>query len=829
MVQLGLVEPLWSQESTLECLRAAQGCLPVASHKGALAAQSGREREAAKLVQHLLKSLAKQSTLEQGLQAPKVSSETEVEDIEVEDALSYEEQTLRHQSQLLQHEAAASEATQASLDQQVAMLRLKKQSLQLVLASAPDSSHPPPSSGEADALLRTIKALGSDIASDQDNIVALEQQLQLLRNSCEAVYTSNQEIEDQAATVRADIASQPVPNLEEKTAELLKADVELQDTEACLLSEVEKWQAMSDRELLLQARLQKLLLALNAAKALTGDCQQQAAAKAKDLELSQVQRENLLAQQVMIRGEERRLRSTVTQERALAQRTLAQIDASSRALQLGQSNLHSAQHSLAAEQIARKESLAADQQRLAQLQQQVEPVKKDVEVLLMEAYQNSSQGPVQAQLLAALVEDCDALEAEQAFLKRAELAHADAMRLEAAARSKASHHAAQQHHLAEEAKASIEAGRPIIKATETLSHEHQKEAIKVRHLCKLLCQQRNSSLHFAKAMREQAEREVGEQTVLQTQLNAFEALTREKGAAAAEHQAAKVRALSERNKLQQTLISVTRESRQAVEHQHLEASGAAALKAGLAADEACIHVLGNRAQATRLSTVALQKAVERQQLSAVGLRDQLGDFERVHELGVGELAAVEDAVRTLHRRQAEVDRCVHLHRRTLPNMGALDTQVAVLKTKVMLEQAHAAELSSQLELPRVQRPGAATSEPPAGEARDHAAQIRVQAQVLQQRLEAQEARLVAGTAALEEATGLADHLLDHAARHHADNHRMTAQASQVQAKLSESVRAMKAYAGEMSMYKVSLAGQKATRTSLRIQAERLTLGVQDYQ
>lgn len=50
-----------------------QGCLPVTSHKGSLAAQSGREREAAKLVQHLLKSLAKQTALEQSLPGPKVS------------------------------------------------------------------------------------------------------------------------------------------------------------------------------------------------------------------------------------------------------------------------------------------------------------------------------------------------------------------------------------------------------------------------------------------------------------------------------------------------------------------------------------------------------------------------------------------------------------------------------------------------------------------------------------------------------------------------------------------------------------------------------------
>lgn len=75
----------------------------------------------------------------------------------------------------------------------------------------------------------------------------------------------------------------------------------------------------------------------------------------------------------------------------------------------------------------------------------------------------SCQGPVQAQLLAALVEDCDALEAEQAFLKKAEVQHAEAMRLEATAKNKASHHAAQQHSLAEEAKASLAAGYPVIK------------------------------------------------------------------------------------------------------------------------------------------------------------------------------------------------------------------------------------------------------------------------------------------------------------------------------------------------------------------------------
>lgn len=47
----------------------------------------------------------------------------------------------------------------------------------------------------------------------------------------------------------------------------------------------------------MQARLQKLLLSLNTAKTLQGDSQQQAADKAKDLELAQVQKENLLAQQ----------------------------------------------------------------------------------------------------------------------------------------------------------------------------------------------------------------------------------------------------------------------------------------------------------------------------------------------------------------------------------------------------------------------------------------------------------------------------------------------------------------------------------------------------
>lgn len=99
-----------------------------------------------------------------------------------------------------------------------------------------------------------------------------------------------------------------------------------------------------------------------------------------------------------------------------------------------------------------------------------------------------------------------------------------------------------------QASSSLQAVEHKPRPSQVQCHEHLKRALE--HVFSAM----NDATTALQAMREQAEREAADQDVLHTQLKALETLTQEKVVAAAEHQAARVKAVGERNKLQQTLI-----------------------------------------------------------------------------------------------------------------------------------------------------------------------------------------------------------------------------------------------------------------------------------